>query len=434
MLGKVQAIFNVRLSSTDMQVGVEEIIEALTQIHSNQIFEYRVAISMGALLEGPPSPDSEGKTGELDILYFHPSSNNASLFWLQDDRQNNYRCMRKNSDLEGVKTFLRDKEWTSRRLDTSWSLVGNVNANIYIVRVHSAEGGLFGHLKNIRGFLRRRGLLHFHRDIKNKRVLRDNLCFFRCLSHFLFQNTSHFVELLQLFFHNETVSTYKGIYLSDLARIEAHYSITIRVLSLILKKDKTKRSKRGPSCTLKCVRGSLMEVEVSARVMTLNLHNHHFSLVTDMEKYTQFHMCTKCRRLFRSEYNLHRHTNIKKDCTRVRFIYKGGVYKNTPTIFERLMELGIETPPELRIYPYKIVYDFESYFSRSKNNAESQVTNTLLHCHHAPLSASVASDFPGQKKPVCFIRKSDAIEDPLVKDVLKNIEALSVKRSKVDSR
>ena len=98
-------------------------LEALTQIHSNQIFEYRVAISMGALLERPPSPDSEGKTGELDNLYFHPSSNNASLFWLEDDRQSNYRSIRKNSDLEGVNNFLRDKEWTSRRVDTSWSLV-----------------------------------------------------------------------------------------------------------------------------------------------------------------------------------------------------------------------------------------------------------------------------------------------------------------------
>ena len=124
-------------------------------------------------------------------------------------------------------------------------------------------------------------------------------------------------------------------------------------------------------------------------MMTLNLHDHHFSLVVDMDKYTQFHMCPKCRRLFQSEYNLRRHTNIKKDCTRVRFIYKGGVYKNTPTIFERLMELGIETPRELRIYPYKIVFDFKSYFSRSKNNAESQVTNTLLDCNHVPLSASV---------------------------------------------
>ena len=48
------------------------------------------------------------------------------------------------------------------------------------------------------------------------------------------------MELLHLFFLNETVSTYKGISLSDLARIEAHYGITIRVLLLIPKKDKTK--------------------------------------------------------------------------------------------------------------------------------------------------------------------------------------------------
>ena len=219
MLGKVQSVFNVRLSSTDMKVSIEEIIEALTQIHSNQIFEYRVAISMGALLERPPSPDSEGKTGELDILYFHPSSNNPSLFWLEDDKQSNYRYIRKNLDLEGSKIFLRDKEWTSRQVDTSWSLVGNVNANIYIVRVHGAEGGLIGHLKSIPGFLLRRGLQHFHRDTKNKRVIKDNLCFFRCLSYYLFKDIYHSGELLQVFFPNETPATYKGIALSHLNRI-----------------------------------------------------------------------------------------------------------------------------------------------------------------------------------------------------------------------
>ena len=170
-----------------------------------------------------------------------------------------------------------------------------------------------------------------------------------------------------------------------------------------------------------------MEVEQGARVMTLNLYNRHFSLVTDMDNYSQFHMYTKCRQLFQSEYNLCRHTNIQQDCTKVKFIYKGGVYRNKTSIFERLMKLSIETPPELRIYPYKIVYDFESYFSRSKNKTEPEVTNTLLDCHHVPLSASVASDFPGWENPVCFIQKSDGPEDPLVKDVLTYIEALCVK-------
>ena len=122
-----------------------------------------------------------------------------------------------------------------------------------------------------------------------------------------------------------------------------------------------------------------MEVNQGARVMTLNLYNHHFSLVTDMDKYTQFHMCTKRRRLFQSEYNLRRHTNIKQDCTKVKFIYKGGVYRNKTSIFERLMELGIEMPPELRIYPCKIVYDYESYFSRSKDKTERDVIRLPPH-------------------------------------------------------
>ena len=165
-------------------------------------------------------------------------------------------------------------------------------------------------------------------------MIKDNLCFFRCLSYYLFKDIYHSVELRQVFFPNEKPATYKGIALSDLKRIEVHYNINIRVLALIPKKVKTKISKKGTSCTLKCIRGSLMEVDQGARVMTLNLYNHHFSLVTDMDKYTQFHMGTKCHRLFQSEYNLRRHSNIKQDCTKVKFIYKGGVYRNKP-LFSR---------------------------------------------------------------------------------------------------
>ena len=76
----------------------------------------------------------------------------------------------------------------------------------------------------------------------------------------------------------------------------------IRVLLLIPKKvknkvvsSKFKNLKKEVLCTLKCIRGNLIEVEVGKKVMMLNLYNYHFSLVTDLDKYTQFHMCTKCR-------------------------------------------------------------------------------------------------------------------------------------------
>ena len=148
----------------------------------------------------------------MELIYFHPSSNNASIFWLEDRRQSNYRHIRNNSDIEAITNFLRDKEWTSRRGDTSWSLVANVNRNKYIVRVYGAEGGLIGPCRP--GFLCKRGLQHFYRDPRTKMVLKDHLCFFRCLSFYLFNNTSHCKELLELFFPGQTKTTYNGITLS----------------------------------------------------------------------------------------------------------------------------------------------------------------------------------------------------------------------------
>ena len=164
------------------------------------------------------------------------------------------------------------------------------------------QGGLIVHLPCIPGFLLRRGMQHFHRDTRTKRVIKDKLCFFRCLSFYFFNDTSHCEELLQLFFPGQTQRTYQGIALNDLNRIEAKYDITIRVYLLIPKKDNSnsstfKQLKKEVLCSVKCVRGNLMEVEDGIKVMRLNLYNHHFSLVTD----TQFHMCTKCWRLFQSE-------------------------------------------------------------------------------------------------------------------------------------
>ena len=163
---------------------------------------------------------------------------------------------------------------------------------------------------------------------------------------------------MQLFFPGQTQRTYQGIAQTDLKRIEAMYDITIRVLSLIPNKEKSKgvssqmkNLKKGVSCTLKCTRGNLMEVEEGKKVMTLNLYNYPFSLVTDLEKYTQFHMCTKCQGLFQLEYNQRRHTNIKKDCTKVSFIYQRGVYRNKPSVFSKTERVGNRNPSRPRHIP-----------------------------------------------------------------------------------
>ena len=145
-----------------------------------------------------------------------------------------------------------------------------------------------------------------------------------------------------------------------------------------------------------------------------------------MPKYGELFSCTKCKRVFASRFNLKGHTSIKKDCTRVAFVYKGGVYRPKKTIFEKLRECGIEIAEELTIYPYKIVYDFESYFSKRSEEKIDCVKPTQIELDHVPLSAGVATDYPPHSAPVCFVREDNKGDNPLVHTVLNYINQLGI--------
>ena len=93
LLGTLQSIFNVRFTTLDMKQGVEELIQAFRKIHENQLFIYRVGISFGSILERAPGPNkaTTSQSAEKEVVYFHPSANNASLFWLEEHDQSTYR-------------------------------------------------------------------------------------------------------------------------------------------------------------------------------------------------------------------------------------------------------------------------------------------------------------------------------------------------------
>ena len=56
--------------------------------------------------------------------------------------------------------------------------------------------------------------------------------------------------------------------------------------------------------------------------------------------------------------------HIKNCQGQVKYTYKGGVFRLTPTIFEELVELGIHVPESDRFYPYFSVFDFECILSK----------------------------------------------------------------------
>ena len=111
-----------------------------------------------------------------------------------------------------------------------------------------------------------------------------------------------------------------------------------------------------------------------------------------------------------------------KSCSgKVRETFPGGVYRNPPTLFERLEEIGIRVPPEDRHYPFFACFDFKAFFSNE--NLPSSGPKLSYEVRHVPMSVAIASCIPEKKDPVCFVSEGD--DGDLVKKMLNYLENLA---------
>ena len=214
------------------------------------------------------SDDPEEEVEE-EVAYFHASANNASLFshddhyesyWLVDSETAFEECIREIHDRVGEDT---------NRPHTKWRVIGNVNANVTLLR---PSGGvlLMGQLHCIPHHLRQHGMKHFHRHPVTRRVIRDNLCFFRCLSFFMYKNLSHVNELFETVYGTSArVSTYPGISMCEMNNIETIFQIKIQVYKLCRRKKPGLKSSEK-KVYVKFVRSSMHTLK-GEHVMNLNM-------------------------------------------------------------------------------------------------------------------------------------------------------------------
>ena len=427
LLARLQSIINVRLTSSHTDDIIQQIEKTLKKIHSQQVFNYRIAISFGSLLRHTTNPNQ--------IMYFHASANNASIFETDSPNSNRYRLITHDQDMQDTINAMREviesgQDHLVKRPDTKWRLIAHVNASItllrpalqlmYVGQQSSASSSQIGRLVHIPHFLRYRGMHHFNRNPKTKRLYDDNLCFFRCLAYKLHGNTTSTTTLFHTAYpHALDISKFKGVSISEISRLESIFNLHVRIFRLC-------KSKKHNTISVKLVNLHHSVPYISeARTLNLNLYKKHVSLITDFKKYSYVFTCDKCNKVFTTSYALKRHTNIKSDCTKVTFTYKGGVYRNAKTIFEQLDEIDVKVPTEMRIYPYMIVYDFETFFQKNRYmNENPSRTEQCISSHHIPLSASVCSNFPGYTEPICFVKDE---HEHLVHDVLDYINNLAIK-------
>ena len=100
------------------------------------------------------------------------------------------------------------------------------------------------------------------------------------------------------------------------------------------------------------------------------------------------------------------HERTCNQVTKKKFV--GGSYQPEATVFELLADEGITVDEEKKFYPYRITYDFESYFSKEDLPQASE--KLTWEAKHIPLSVSICSNVPGYKQPQCFVIEGDPQE------------------------
>ena len=145
----------------------------------------------------------------------------------------------------------------------------------------------------------------------------------------------------------------------------------------------------------------------------------HYFLCEHFERCCGMYQCIHCDKLWDSNCHYYRHTKPCK--TTVRDLFPGGIYKNPPTIFEKLEEIGICVPANEKFFPYFSCYNFEAYFSQE--NLPGYRPKLSFEGRHLPLSVGIATNVPNIENGVCFVTNGD--KNDLVQKMLKYLEDAS---------
>ncbi len=299
-------------------------------------------------------------------------------------------------------------EWArQQRPDTKWVVMNVTNLTVFVNKMTDHPIGcpkveLPDYIKN------NQTIIGMDKHLQLRTPYKDSLCFFRALAIHKGVNyrdsPRELTEAVHYYFDmlvGGNPTQFDGVTLGDLPDIEKKLEMNINVYKL--------EEKEGSTVAELVQRSHRAYTEV----INLNLFEDHFSLITDMDQYCKSYKCRLCKgKLFTSCKKLHRHEKTCDGATKRDFV--GGVYRPEATVFELLEDEGVAVPEEERYYPYRIVYDFESYFD--KENLPDATDKLEWLARHEPLSVSVKSNLPEFTEPKWLVTDGDP--QKLVQDMV----------------
>ena len=227
-------------------------------------------------------------------------------------------------------------------------------------------------------------------------------------SNDLQQNT---IELKQTFLSatRRDGETFPGIHEDDIPVLEALVDRNIRVYSIFFDEQSDMFAELTRRSSMK-----------RSKTTSLLRYENHICWTADMNKFLKKFRCYVCDHFFDRSNNLEVHM---RNCSeKTKHYYPSGAYQLSETIFERLEDVNIYVPQELRLFCNLIVFEFESITVPDNTLRNKELTSWIGK--HVPISVSISSNLLSE---TIFICNEDPLE--LIRDFVSSLTNIAEKSS-----
>ena len=381
-----------------MEINHETVIEKLDCVYNELPSSAKINISFGFVLQSVQNPE--------EFRYYYAADNNPVFL--------NPMVLADDSDLNYIKSKLREDEilpnLINHRPDTKWKFYCVTNVTFFVFLLSGVALGCI--TQNIPSILLRNGYLKCFVSDCEKKPYQDNLCMFRALAYELHgsnelqQNT---MELMQMFLSatRRDDETFPGIHEDDIPVLEALVDRNIQVYSIFFDEQSQMLAELTRRSSMK-----------RSKTTSLLRYENHICWTADINKFLKKFRCYVCDQFFDRSFNLLRHMQNCSENTQHK--YPTGAYQLSETIFERLEDVKINVPQELRLFSHLVVFDFESITVPDSTLKNTDLTSWIGK--HVPISVSISSNLLSE--PIFFCN-----EDPLqlIRDFVSSLSNIAEK-------
>ena len=381
-----------------MEINHETVIEKLDCVYNELPSSAKINISFGFVLQSVQNPE--------EFRYYYAADNNPVFL--------NPMVLSDDSDLNYIKSMLRQDEFfpylINQRPDTKWKFYCVTNVTFFVFLLSGVPLGCIE--QSIPSTLLRNPIVKCFVSDCEKRPYQDNLCMFRALAYELHgsnelqQNT---MELMQMFLSatRRDDETFPGIHEDDIPVLENLVDRNIQVYSIFFDEQSEMLAELTRRSSMK-----------RSKTTSLLRYENHICWTADINKFLKKFRCYVCDHFFDRSNNLEVHM---RNCSeRTKHHYPSGVYQISETIFERLEDVNINVPQELRLFSHLIVFDFESITVPDSTLKNTDLTSWIGK--HVPISVSISSNLLSEPIFICN-------EDPLqlIRDFVSSLTNIAEK-------